>query len=334
MVDSKNTSTPQISRSPATVAPAVIGQLLKCEEHLKIFGKEIQIVDLVVRIRNVQRTEFRNTFIITDMTGTMTAVQFHTGDEKDYRHIVCDTYIQIFGGLMKVDKRNVLNVFRVLPLRNVNQIVFHYLRCINNKLKFEKFKDDDDCTQYLLVADLNLAPEKVTCPPVPRLTSPEFRVGPTEMGTDDRSQELLEVRKLPKLVPAFSSGPVADKISASQFRLSVLLPVSVSISTPLSVAVPICTKPGQMKGRQRLDFHMARSLHVSLASLTSVNHFMQARRFQITDTSSIEDTGNQTMTAHHKRVLNVIKSLDLELGLTRDVIVMAVEDELSEREIE
>ncbi|GBP40091.1 hypothetical protein EVAR_33666_1 [Eumeta japonica] len=33
------------------------------------------------------------------------------------------------------------------------------------------------------------------------------------------------------------------------------------------------------KSRQRLDFHMVRSLHISLASLTSISLFMEARRY-------------------------------------------------------
>lgn len=46
-------------------------------------------------------------------------------------------YVQIYGNVKTNKGKKVLMAFKIMPITDVNAITFHYLQCINNRLKME-----------------------------------------------------------------------------------------------------------------------------------------------------------------------------------------------------
>lgn len=46
-------------------------------------------------------------------------------------------YVQIFGNVKANKGKKVLMAFKIMPIKDINAITFHYLQCINNKVKME-----------------------------------------------------------------------------------------------------------------------------------------------------------------------------------------------------
>lgn len=46
-------------------------------------------------------------------------------------------YIQVYGNVKTNKGKKVLMAFKIMPITDINAITFHYLQCINNKLKME-----------------------------------------------------------------------------------------------------------------------------------------------------------------------------------------------------
>lgn len=48
-----------------------------------------------------------------------------------------NNYVQIYGNVKTNKGKKVLMAFKIIPVTDVNAITFHYLQCINNKVKME-----------------------------------------------------------------------------------------------------------------------------------------------------------------------------------------------------
>ncbi|KAJ2949054.1 hypothetical protein O0L34_g5995 [Tuta absoluta] len=142
-----NVSTPnqqqKAGRRASRTAPIVIRQALHSgDEGVKIWGTDIQIVSLIARIRNIRLQSTKITYTIQDITGRMRAVLWleqdaMDEDDKSTPKVQVNDFIQIYGNVKTNKGKKVLMAFKIMPVKDVNQITFHYLQCINNKVKME-----------------------------------------------------------------------------------------------------------------------------------------------------------------------------------------------------
>ncbi|CAH0715600.1 unnamed protein product, partial [Brenthis ino] len=151
-----NTAQKSGGRRASRTAPIVIRQALHSgDDGVKIWGTEIQIVSIVARVRNIIVQSTKITYTIQDITGRMRAVLWLDQEEMDEddttnTKIQVNEYIQIFGNVKTNKGKKVLMAFKIIPITDINAITFHYLQCINNKLKMEsdskKEKTDNPAT--------------------------------------------------------------------------------------------------------------------------------------------------------------------------------------------
>ncbi|KOB65219.1 Replication protein A middle subunit, partial [Operophtera brumata] len=142
-----NANTPnqpqKTGRRASRTAPIVIKQALHSgDDGVIIWGTEIQIVSIVARVRNIRMQSTKITYTIQDMTGRMRAVHWldqesMDEDDKSVPKVEVNNYVQIYGNVKTNKGKKVLMAFKILPITDVNAITFHYLQCINNKVKME-----------------------------------------------------------------------------------------------------------------------------------------------------------------------------------------------------
>ncbi|CAH1638176.1 unnamed protein product [Spodoptera littoralis] len=131
------------ARRSSRTAPIVIRQALHSgDDGVKIWGTEIQIVCIVARVRNIRMQSTKITYTLQDITGRMRAVLWldqDAADEEDKSapKVQVDDYIQVYGTVKTNKGRKVLMTFKIMPVTDVNAITFHYLHCIQNRLKME-----------------------------------------------------------------------------------------------------------------------------------------------------------------------------------------------------
>jgi hypothetical protein len=57
--------------------------------------------------------------------------------DKSTPKVQVNDYVQIYGNIKTNKGKKLLMAFKILPITDVNIITFHYLQCINNKVKME-----------------------------------------------------------------------------------------------------------------------------------------------------------------------------------------------------
>lgn len=57
--------------------------------------------------------------------------------EKATPKVQVNDYIQVYGTVKTNKGKKVLMTFKIMPITDVNAITFHYLHCIQNRLKME-----------------------------------------------------------------------------------------------------------------------------------------------------------------------------------------------------
>ncbi|KAM3965187.1 replication protein A2 [Aphomia sociella] len=142
-----NAATPnqaqKAGRRASRTAPIVIKQALHSgDDGIKIWGTEIQIVSVVACIRNIRPQSTKITYTIQDITGRMRAVLWldqdaMEEDDNSAPKVQVNDYVQIYGNVKTNKGKKVLMAFKIMPVTDVNLITFHYLQCINNKVKME-----------------------------------------------------------------------------------------------------------------------------------------------------------------------------------------------------
>ncbi|XP_049873487.1 replication protein A 32 kDa subunit [Pectinophora gossypiella] len=142
-----NVTTPnqqqKTGRRASRTAPIVIRQALHCgDDGVKIWGTEIQIVSIVARVRNIRMQSTKITYTIQDITGRMRAVLWldqdaMDEDDKSAPKVQVNDYIQVYGNVKTNKGKKVVMAFKIMPITDVNAITFHYLQCINNRVKME-----------------------------------------------------------------------------------------------------------------------------------------------------------------------------------------------------
>lgn len=140
-----NTPNPaqKTGRRASRTAPIVIRQALHCgDDGVKIWGTEIQIVSIVARVRNIRMQSTKITYTIQDITGRMRAVLWldqESGEDDDRAtpKVEVNDYIQVYGNVKTNKGKKVLMAFKIMPITDINAITFHYLHCIQNKVKME-----------------------------------------------------------------------------------------------------------------------------------------------------------------------------------------------------
>ncbi|GBP91807.1 Replication protein A 32 kDa subunit [Eumeta japonica] len=138
-----NQQTLSRGRRTSRTAPIVIRQALHSgDEGITIWGTDIQIVCVVARVRNIRIQSTKITYIIQDITARMRAVlwldqESMEEDDKSNPKVNINDYIQVYGSVKTNKGKKVLMAFRIMPITDINAITFHYLQCINNKIKME-----------------------------------------------------------------------------------------------------------------------------------------------------------------------------------------------------
>lgn len=68
--------------------------------------------------------------------------------DKSSPKVNVNDYIQIYGNVKTNKGKKVVMIFKIMPITDVNAITFHYLQCINNKVKMEA--DSKKVSKYKL----------------------------------------------------------------------------------------------------------------------------------------------------------------------------------------
>ncbi|XP_072949171.1 replication protein A 32 kDa subunit [Epargyreus clarus] len=144
-------------RRCSRAAPIVIRQALHCgDDGIKIWGTEVQIVYIVARVRNICMQSTKITYTIQDITGRMRAVLWldQEDDDKSFPKVQVNDYIQIYGNIKTNKGRKVMMAFTIMPVADVNALTFHYLQCINNKLKMEMASKEKPAANSMFTSNI------------------------------------------------------------------------------------------------------------------------------------------------------------------------------------
>ena len=93
----------------------------QCDQPLVLCGQEVGMVSLVGQVRQVSQGMLSYTYQIEDDTGRIEAIQY-VEDDASLQLPVQNTFVQIIGVLKSGRERNMITVFKVLPIRDMNQV--------------------------------------------------------------------------------------------------------------------------------------------------------------------------------------------------------------------
>ena len=93
----------------------------QCDQPLVLLGQEVGMVSLVGQVRQVSQGMLSYTYQIEDDTGRIEAIQY-VEDDASLQLPVQNTFVQIIGVLKSGRERNMVTVFKVLPIRDMNQV--------------------------------------------------------------------------------------------------------------------------------------------------------------------------------------------------------------------
>ena len=106
-------------------------------EPLVVNGQVVGMVSLVGQVRQMNRGTVSFSYLLEDQTGRIEAVHYIDEDNK-IKPPTLDTFVQIIGILKSGQDRNMVTVYRMLPVRDMHQVTAHKMEIIVTPLRVAK----------------------------------------------------------------------------------------------------------------------------------------------------------------------------------------------------
>ena len=106
-------------------------------EPLVVNNRLVGMVSLVGQVRDLTRGTVSLSYLLEDETGRIEAVHYIDEDNKIQPPTI-NTFVQIIGILKSGQDRSMVTVYKLLPVRNMHQVIAHKLYIIVTPLRIAK----------------------------------------------------------------------------------------------------------------------------------------------------------------------------------------------------
>lgn len=121
------------------VLPCFIKQiLLQGDDTIKMFGMEYKMVTIVGILRNVEHSSTKISYDIEDLTGRITAQLWVEETDTQHPSFMLNSYVRVVGQF-RPQSNNSLMVFKIHPVKDINEVNTHYLEVINARFQAEEY---------------------------------------------------------------------------------------------------------------------------------------------------------------------------------------------------
>lgn len=122
------------------IAPVVIQQVLKSPEgNFHMFDMTFSMVCIRAIVRKVDVSSTKITYMLEDHSGQIDAYYWlEEGDTMKAPDVMVNQYATVYGGVRSQGGRKTLMVFKMMPLKEPNELVTHLLETLNAYYKAER----------------------------------------------------------------------------------------------------------------------------------------------------------------------------------------------------
>ena len=106
-------------------------------EPLVMHGQVVGMVSLVGQVRQMSQGPVSLSYLLEDDTGRIEAIHYFDEDEEIQAPIM-NTFVKIIGILKSGQDRNMVTVYRMLPVRDMHQVTAHKMEIIVTPLRIAK----------------------------------------------------------------------------------------------------------------------------------------------------------------------------------------------------
>ena len=106
-------------------------------EPLVMHGQVVGMVSLVGQVRQMSQGPVSLSYLLEDDTGRIEAIHYFDEDEEIQAPIM-NTFVKIIGILKSGQDRNMVTVYRMLPVRDMHQVTAHKMEIIVTPLRVTK----------------------------------------------------------------------------------------------------------------------------------------------------------------------------------------------------
>lgn len=112
-------------------------------------------VSFIGIIRNVIKRANDTTYLIDDMTSSEINVKLQAEDPEDIeseepveqKQFIENQYVKVFGIIKSLQGEKIVQAFRILPIKELNQVTHHMLECMNASIHYSQ-KSNDSTMQF------------------------------------------------------------------------------------------------------------------------------------------------------------------------------------------
>lgn len=125
------------------IAPVLIKQLHdSTETSFSMFGMNFGIVCCVAIVRSIEQSSTKITYLLEDHTGRIEAHYWlEDGDDADRMSpdIMINNYAKVYGSLRSQGGTKTMMIFRLINIKDPNEISTHMLEVMNTRFKAEDY---------------------------------------------------------------------------------------------------------------------------------------------------------------------------------------------------
>lgn len=122
------------------IAPVFIRQILNSPEgNFQMFDMSFSMVCIRAIIRKVDISSTKITYLLEDHSGRIDAYYWlEEGDTMKAPDVMVNQYATVYGGVRPQGERKTLMVFKMMPLKEPNELITHLLETLNAYYKAER----------------------------------------------------------------------------------------------------------------------------------------------------------------------------------------------------
>ena len=123
------------SKNMMPVSVRMIMQYHEEDGPLQVCGVEVGMVTMVVQIRKVMKGDVSIIYVVEDDTGRMEAVHY---DDENTVPAMVNTFVKIIGVLKTGREQNMVTVYRLTTIKDMNEVTAHQLELVATTLRIRK----------------------------------------------------------------------------------------------------------------------------------------------------------------------------------------------------
>jgi replication factor A2 len=119
----------------------VIKQILDAEEGVKLFDLNYSMLVFVAIVRRIDHSSTKVTYLLEDHTGQIEGHYWleNDGDSQQVPQVMLDSYAKIVGSARNTGGIKTLMIYKMIPVKQANQVNTHLLEVLNARYKAEAY---------------------------------------------------------------------------------------------------------------------------------------------------------------------------------------------------